>query len=44
MLPELDALQKNIDLVRDLGFVKDDLDVSQYTDLTLLKEATKRQQ
>jgi NitT/TauT family transport system substrate-binding protein len=42
MLPELDALQKNVDLVRDLGFVKDDLDVVQYTDLTLIQEATAR--
>ena len=42
MLPDLAALQKNVDLVRDLGFVKDDLDVSQYTDLTLIEEAAKR--
>jgi sulfonate transport system substrate-binding protein len=42
MLPDLAALQKNVDLVRDLGFVKDDLDVTQYTDLTLLEEAAKR--
>jgi sulfonate transport system substrate-binding protein len=42
MLPALDALQKNIDLVRDLGFVKDDLDVTQYTDLTLIDEAAAR--
>jgi sulfonate transport system substrate-binding protein len=42
MLPELDALQKNVDLVRDLGFVKDDLEVTQYTDLTLIEEASAR--
>jgi sulfonate transport system substrate-binding protein len=42
MLPDLEALQKNVDLVRDLGFVKDDLDVSRYTDLTLIEEATGR--
>ena len=42
MLPELDALQKNVDLVRDLGFVKDDLDVNQYADLSLIEEAIAR--
>lgn len=42
MRPELAALQKNIDLVRDLGFVKDDLDVTQYADLSLLDEADAR--
>ena len=42
MLPDLEALQKNIDLVRDLGLVKDDLDVSRYTDLTLIGEAAPR--
>jgi sulfonate transport system substrate-binding protein len=42
MLPDLEALQKNVDLVKDLGFVKDDLDVSRYTDLTLIEDATAR--
>ena len=42
MLPDLEALQKNVDLVRDLGFVKDDLDVSRYADLTLIEEAAPR--
>jgi len=42
MLPDLEALQKNVDLVRDLGFVKNDLDVSRYADLTLIEEAAPR--
>jgi sulfonate transport system substrate-binding protein len=42
MLPDLEALQKNVDLVKDLGFVKDDLDVGRYTDLTLIEEAAAR--
>jgi sulfonate transport system substrate-binding protein len=42
MLPELGALQKNVDLVKDLGFFKDDVDVSKHADLSLLEEAIAR--
>jgi NitT/TauT family transport system substrate-binding protein len=38
-LPNLAALQKNIDLQRQLGFLRKELDVSKYTDLSLIKEA-----
>ena len=42
MLPNLDALQKNIDMVRDLGFIKTTLDVKKYADLSIVEEAAKR--
>ena len=42
MLPNLDALQRNIDITRELGFVKNKIDVKQYSDLSLVQEAAKR--
>jgi NitT/TauT family transport system substrate-binding protein len=42
MLPNLDALQKNVDLTHDLGFVKSSFDVKAYSDLTMVEEAAKR--
>jgi len=42
MIPDLDALQRNVDMTRDLGFVKSSLDIKKYTDLTLVEEAAKR--
>jgi sulfonate transport system substrate-binding protein len=42
MLPNLDALQKNVDLTRDLGFTKGSLDVKQYSDLSIVEDAAKR--
>lgn len=42
LLPNLDALQRNIDTVQDLGFVKKKIKVSDYTDLSLVKEALAR--
>ena len=42
MLPNLDALQKNVDLTRELGFVKSGFDVKAYSDLSLVEEAAKR--
>jgi hypothetical protein len=41
-LPDLDVLQKNIRSQKDLGFIKSDLDVPKYADLTLVKEAVQR--
>jgi sulfonate transport system substrate-binding protein len=41
-LPNLDALQANIGLQRELGFLKAGLDVRKYTDLSLVNEAAKR--
>ena len=40
--PDLQALQANIDLAQQLGFVKGKLDVSKYADLSLVQEAAKR--
>src|SRR5262249_44809045 len=42
MLPDLDALQKNVDMTRDLGFVKSNLDVKKHADLSIVEEAAKR--
>src|SRR5215467_1596 len=42
MLPNLEALQKNIDMTTDLGFVKGKIDVTQHTDLSIVKEAAER--
>jgi sulfonate transport system substrate-binding protein len=42
MLPNLDALQKNVDLVRDLGFVKSSIDIKKYADLSVVQDAAKR--
>lgn len=42
MLPNLDALQKNVELTHDLGFIRSSFDVKAYSDLSLVKEAAKR--
>jgi ABC-type nitrate/sulfonate/bicarbonate transport system substrate-binding protein len=42
MLPSLDALQRNLDMTTDLGFVKGKVDVAQHTDLSIVKEAAGR--
>ncbi|MBO0764600.1 MAG: ABC transporter substrate-binding protein [Hyphomicrobiaceae bacterium] len=42
MLPNLEALQRNLDMTTDLGFVEGKLDVAKYTDLTIVKEAAAR--
>ena len=42
LIPNLDALQANVDLQRDLGFFKGQIDVRKYTDLSLVEEAAKR--
>jgi ABC-type nitrate/sulfonate/bicarbonate transport system substrate-binding protein len=42
MMPNLDALQKNVDLTRDLGFTKESFDVKKYSDLSMVEEAAKR--
>jgi sulfonate transport system substrate-binding protein len=42
MLPDVAALQRNVDLVKDLGFVKDGVDVSRHTDLSLIADALAR--
>lgn len=42
MMPNLDALQSNIDMTHELGFLKTKLDIRKYTDLSLIKDAAKR--
>jgi sulfonate transport system substrate-binding protein len=42
MLPNLDALQSNINMTHQLGFIKAPLDVKKYTDLSLAQEAAAR--
>lgn len=42
MLPDLKALQSNVNITKELGFVKDQIDVEKYADLTIAQEALKR--
>ena len=42
MLPNLDALQKNLDMTTDLGFVKGKVDLAKHVDLSIVKEAAAR--
>jgi sulfonate transport system substrate-binding protein len=42
MIPDLTALQKNIDMTKDLGFVRASIDIKKYTDLSITEEAAKR--
>ncbi len=42
MMPDLVALQKNVDMTKDMGFVRGNLDVKKHTDLSILEEAAKR--
>jgi sulfonate transport system substrate-binding protein len=42
MLPDLAALQRNVDMTRDLGFVRGTIDVKKHADLSLVEEAAKR--
>lgn len=41
-MPNLDILQANIEAQRQLGFLKSDLEVKKYADLSLIEEAAKR--
>ena len=42
MKPDLDALQRNVALMKDLGFMKSDIDVKKYSDLSLIEAAAAR--
>jgi sulfonate transport system substrate-binding protein len=42
LMPDLDALQKNVDMTHDLGFAKASFDVKTHSDLSLIQEAAKR--
>jgi NitT/TauT family transport system substrate-binding protein len=40
--PDIAATQKNIDTMRELGFIKTRIDVAKYTDMSFIDEAVKR--
>jgi NitT/TauT family transport system substrate-binding protein len=42
LLPDLAALQSNIDAQRDVGFLKGPIDVQKYADLSIVREAAGR--
>jgi len=42
MLPNHDALQKNVDLTHELGFVKSSFNVKAYSDLSMVEDAAMR--
>ena len=42
MLPDLAALQKNVDMTHELGFVRSTLDIKKHSDLSIVEEAAKR--
>src|SRR6266481_7138893 len=42
MMPDLAALQCNVDLTRDLGFIKASFDVNKFADLSIVQDAAKR--
>ena len=42
LMPDLDALQKNVDMTHELGFATANLDVKAHSDLSLIKEAASR--
>jgi NitT/TauT family transport system substrate-binding protein len=42
MVPNLDALQKNVEMTKDLGFIHASFNVKAHSDLSLIEEAAKR--
>jgi NitT/TauT family transport system substrate-binding protein len=40
--PNLGALQSNLKQQKDVGFLKEDIDVKRYSDLSMVEEAAKR--
>ena len=42
LMPNLDALQKNVDTTQQLGFIKKRIDIKKHADLSLVQEAAKR--
>jgi sulfonate transport system substrate-binding protein len=41
-IPDLEALQANVKLQKQVGFLKSDIDMKKYVDLSLIEEAAKR--
>ena len=44
LMPNLEALQHNVDLTHDLGFIKSSFEVAKFSDLSVVREAVKRLQ
>jgi sulfonate transport system substrate-binding protein len=42
LMPDLGALQKNVDMTKDLGFINASFNVKAHSDLSLIEEAAKR--
>jgi hypothetical protein len=42
MVPNVDALQANLDMQQQMGFLKAKIDVKKHLDLSLVQEAAKR--
>jgi NitT/TauT family transport system substrate-binding protein len=42
MLPDLAALQRNVDMTKDLGYAQASFDVKAYSDLSMVEEAAQR--
>jgi sulfonate transport system substrate-binding protein len=42
MMPDLAALQRNVDTTADMGFIKSRIDVKKHSDLSLIEEAANR--
>jgi sulfonate transport system substrate-binding protein len=42
LMPNLAALQKNVDMTHELGFTRGSFDVKKYSDLSIVEEAAKR--
>jgi NitT/TauT family transport system substrate-binding protein len=42
MVPDLKALQSNLNITKELGFVKDNIDAAKYSDLSIVQDALKR--
>jgi NitT/TauT family transport system substrate-binding protein len=41
-LVDLEALQRNVNTMKEIGVIKEGMDVKQYADLSLVKEAAAR--
>jgi sulfonate transport system substrate-binding protein len=42
MMPDMAALQRNVDVMKELGFIQTGFDVKKYSDLSVVQEAAKR--
>jgi sulfonate transport system substrate-binding protein len=42
--PDLAAIQKNLDMLQEFGFIKEHIDVAKHADLSMVEEAAKRVQ